>query len=200
MNKMEFISQLRKGLSGLPKNDIEERLSFYSEMIDDRIEEGLSEDDAILQIGPVNEIVAQIIGDIPLSKLVKERITPKKKLRIWEIILLTLGSPIWLSLLIAAFAVIISLYISLWSIIISFWAIFVSVIACALGSVASGIIIALSGKYLICLAMIGAGIIFTGLSIFFFYGCKLATKGILLLTKKIAYSIKNSFVRKEDAQ
>lgn len=200
MNKMEFISQLRKGLSGLPKNDIEERLSFYSEMIDDRIEEGLSEDDAVLQIGLVNEIVAQIIGDNPLSKLVKERITPKKKLRIWEIILLTLGSPIWLSLLIAAFAVIISLYISLWSIIISFWAIFVSVIACALGSVASGIIIALSGKYLICLAMIGAGIIFTGLSIFFFYGCKLATRGILLLTKKIAYSIKNSFVRKEDAQ
>ncbi len=43
MNKQAFLTQLRKGLSGLPQEDIEERLAFYSEMIDDRIEEGLSE-------------------------------------------------------------------------------------------------------------------------------------------------------------
>ena len=28
MNKQQFLAQLRKGLSGLPKNDIEERLTF----------------------------------------------------------------------------------------------------------------------------------------------------------------------------
>ena len=47
MNKQEFLSQLRKGLAGLPQNDIEERLAFYGEMIDDRIEEGLSEEEAV---------------------------------------------------------------------------------------------------------------------------------------------------------
>ena len=45
MNKQEFFEQLRKGLSGLPKDDIEERLTFYKEMIEDRIEDGLSEED-----------------------------------------------------------------------------------------------------------------------------------------------------------
>ena len=43
MNKQDFLAQLRKELSGWPKEDAEERLTFYSEMLDDRIEEGLSE-------------------------------------------------------------------------------------------------------------------------------------------------------------
>ena len=46
MNKQEFLNQLRSGLNGLPHEEIEERVMFYSEMIDDRVEEGLSEEDA----------------------------------------------------------------------------------------------------------------------------------------------------------
>ncbi len=34
MSKKEFLNQLRKGLFGLPKDDIEEHINFYSEMID----------------------------------------------------------------------------------------------------------------------------------------------------------------------
>ncbi len=42
-------------------------------MIDDRVEEGLTEEEAISEIGTVNEILSQIIEEIPLSKLVKEK-------------------------------------------------------------------------------------------------------------------------------
>ena len=35
MNKREFIDKLRTKLKGLPNSDIEERLGFYAEMIDD---------------------------------------------------------------------------------------------------------------------------------------------------------------------
>ena len=118
MSKQAFLAKLRKGLSGLPQDDIEERLTFYSEMIDDRMEEGLSEEDAVSEIGSVDTIISQIVADTPLSKLIKEK-TPKRRLGVWEIVLLVLGSPIWISLLIAAFAVILSLYISLWALIIS---------------------------------------------------------------------------------
>ena len=38
MNKQEFIDALRAALSGLPADDVEDRLSYYGEMIDDRIE------------------------------------------------------------------------------------------------------------------------------------------------------------------
>ena len=44
MRKQEFIAVLRKKLSALPRRDAEERIAFYSEMIDDRIEEGLLEE------------------------------------------------------------------------------------------------------------------------------------------------------------
>ena len=79
-----------------------------------------------------------------MGKLIKEK-TPKRRLGVWEIVLLVLGSPIWLSLLIAAFAVILSLYISLWAVIISFWAVFGSFIGCALGSIVSAFVFAVVG-------------------------------------------------------
>lgn len=199
MSKQEFLAQLRKGLYGLPQDDIEERLTFYSEMIEDRIEEGLSEEEAVSAVGPVDEIVAQVVADIPLTKIAKEKIKPKRRLKAWEIVLLALGSPIWLSLGIAAAAVILSLYVSLWSVIISLWAVFGSLIGCSFGSMVAGLILACSGNVLTGIAMISAGIVCAGLSIFMFYGCKAATKEILTLTKKIAVWVKNCFIKKEQA-
>ncbi len=200
MTKQEFLLALRKGISGLPETDIEERLAFYNEIIDDRMEEGISEEDAVAQIGNVNEIISQIIADTPLTKLVKEKIKPKQKLRVWEIILLVLGSPVWLPLLIAAFAVILSLYIVLWSLIVSLWSVFASVIGCILGSIIVAIRYFVCSNGLISTAFLGVGIVLLGLSIFLFYGCSAATKGIVLLTKKLAKTIKNCFIKKEIAQ
>ena len=112
MLKQEFLAQLRDALCGLPQCDIDERLTFYSEIIDDRMEDGLPEEEAVAAVGSVDEIFTQVVAEIPFSKIVKERIKPKRRLTAWEIVLLALGSPIWLSLGIAAFAVILSLYIS----------------------------------------------------------------------------------------
>ena len=199
MNKQEFLAQLCKGLSGLPHDDIEERLTFYSEMIEDRIEEGLSEEEAVSAVGSVQEIVSQVISEIPLAKIAKERIKPKRRLSAGEIVLLALGSPIWLSLSIAAFAVILSLYVSLWSVIISLWAVFVSLAACSIGGALAFIILTAGGNAASGIAMLAAGIVCAGFSIFMFYGCKAVTKGTLILTKKMAIWIKNCFMRKEKA-
>ena len=65
MTKQEFLAQLQSGLLGLTESDAQERLTFYSEMIDDRMEEGLSEQDAVAQIGEIDEIVASILAEIP---------------------------------------------------------------------------------------------------------------------------------------
>lgn len=197
MHKQEFLLQLRKKLSGLPQDDMEERLTFYSEMIEDRMEEGLSEEEAVLAVGSVDEIVAQVVADMPLAKIAKERIKPKRRLKAWEIVLLALGSPIWLSLAIAAAAVILSLYVSLWSVIISLWAVWGSLIGYALGSAAAGIVMVCNGNALAGTAVIGGGIVCAGLLVFLFFGCKAATKGILMLTKKFALWIKNCFMKKE---
>lgn len=197
MNKQEFLDALRKGLKGLPQEDIAERLTFYSEMIDDRVEDGLSEPEAVSAVGTIDQIVAQVVADTPLSKIAKEKIKPKRRLNAWEIVLLALGSPIWLSLGIAAFAVILALYISLWAVIISLWAVFASFAGCSIGGVASCVVFAVGGNGASGLAMLAAGIVCAGLAIFMFYGCKAATKGTLILTKKMAIWIKNRFRGKE---
>ena len=85
MSKQQFLAELRTALAGLPQDDIEERLNFYGEMIDDRMEEGLTESEALEGIGSVSDIAEQTLAEIPLTKLVKERIAPKRSLRGWEI-------------------------------------------------------------------------------------------------------------------
>lgn len=199
MRKQEFLCALEKRLSNLPKQDVKEHLDFYSEMIDDRTEEGRTEEEAVSDIGTVDEISAQIIADIPFAKNAMERVKPKKRLKTREIVLLILGSPIWLSLVIAAFAVILSLYIVLWALIVSIWAVFASLIACAIGGVTAGIFFTFSGNGLTAIATVGAGIVCAGLAIFLFFGCKISTKGVIHLTKKIASGIKKCFIKKEMA-
>ena len=199
MSKQEFLVQLRKGLSGLPREDIEERVTFYSEMIDDRMEEGFTEEEAVAAVGTVDEIVKQVVAEMPLAKIAKERIKSKRRLSAGEIVLLVLGSPIWLSFGIAVFVVILSLYFSLWAMIISLWAVFASLILCAFGGVVAGIVLACSGNALSRIAMLAAGIVCAGLSIFMFYGCKAVTDSTLILTKKMAIWTKNCFIKKEVA-
>ena len=200
MTKVNFLFELRDKLSGLPKEDIEERLNFYSEMIEDRMEEGLSEEDAVAAIGTTDEIAKQIISEIPFTKIAKEKLKPKNNLKIWEIILLVLGFPLWFSLLIAAFAVAFSLYIALWAVIISFWAVFASFIGCAVSGIISGVVFSLNGNTLTGIAVLAAALVCAGLSIFAFFGCKLATKGILLLTKKVIIYTKSLFVKKGEVK
>ena len=199
MNKVEFIEALRCGLAGLPQEDVEERLAFYSEMIDDRIEEGLSEEEAVAAVGSVDKITAQIIADIPLTRIVKEKIKPNRTLKGWEIALIILGFPLWFPLLIAAAAVAFSLYIVVWSLILSLWAVELSIGASALGAILAGIVQFFLGNALPGFAALGAGLFLAGASVFLFFGCIAATKGILKLTKKAAVAVKARFIRKENA-
>lgn len=199
MNKQEFLAGLRKGLAGLPQDDIEERLTFYSEMLDNRIEEGLSEEEAVAEIGSVDEIVRQTVSDTPLSKVVKERIRPKRRLKAWEIVLLMLGSPIWLSMGIAVVVTILSLYAVLWAVIAALWAVFVAFAAGAVAGVPECIILAVHGNAASGLAILSAGIVCAGFAIFMFFGCKETTRGVIMLTKKLTILIKNCFIAKEKA-
>ena len=197
MNKEGFLVALRSALAGLPQDDVEERLAFYSEMIDDRVEEGASEEDAVAGVGTVDEVASQIVAEVPLTKIVKEKITPKRTLKAWEIVLIALGFPVWFPLLVAAGAVILSLYIVVWALIVSLWAIELSLAVSAAASVAAAAAYFSAGTPLAGIAMIGAACVFAGLSIFMFFGCLAASKGILKLTKKTALWVKSRIIGKE---
>ena len=58
-----------EGISGTSK----EKRKGFSEMIEDRMEDGMSEEDAVAAVGSVDDIASQIIMDIPLIKIAKKR-------------------------------------------------------------------------------------------------------------------------------
>ena len=197
MSKQAFLTELKNGLKGMPQEDVEERLTFYGEMIDDRIEEGLSEEDAIASLGSVDEVVNEIVSETPLTKLVKEKIKPKRSLRAWEIVLLVLGFPVWFPLTVVAAVLVLVFYLLIWVLVICLWASELSLWACALAGIAGCAICIAKGNYLFGILLLGAGLVTAGLSIFLFFGCKAATVGTAKLAKKIVHGIKRMFVGKE---
>ena len=176
MTKYEFVMTLTHRLSHLPREAVEERVNFYIESIEDRIEDGVPEEEAVAAVGSPEEIAAQIMGELPRPAFEVPRKEQKRRPSAVETVLLILGAPIWLSLLIAAFAVVLSVYISLWAVIISLWAIYASFVGCAFGGIVGGAFLAFtngaSGVFLI-----GAGLFCAGASVLLFHGCKAATKG-----------------------
>lgn len=200
MNKEEFLRKLRKSLSGLPQDDIEERLSFYSEMIDDRMEEGLSEEEAVAGVGSIEGIVSQTVSEIPLGKLVKEKITPKRSLRTWEVILLVLGFPVWFSLLVAFCSVLFSVCVVAFSLVLAFWATDFALCLSAPVSIFSAVVYLTQGYKWQALGAVGAGVFCLGLSFFLFFGCVGLSKGAVGLTKSIGRDIKKLFIKKEKAE
>jgi len=199
MTKKEFIEGLKKELSGLPEDEVAERLDYYSEMIDDRIEEGSTEEEAVCALGGVKTASEQIISEIPLTKIVAKKLKAKRSIGALEITLLVLGSPIWLSLAVAAFSVLLSLFAVLWSVVFSLWAVFVSLVLCGVCGIAAGIGFAVFGQTLTGVGVIAVALVAAGCAILAFFGCKTTTKGCFALTGAIIFGVKRLLVKKEDA-
>ena len=199
MNKKDFLLELEKALTGLPQEDINGRIEFYSEIIDDLTEDGLTEQQATEQLGNVDDIANQILLEIPLTKLVKAKIKPRRSLRTWEIVLLAAGSPIWLSLIIAAFAVVLSVYASLWAVVISLYST-LSIAGVAVAGVALAVISAVAGNVPAAILFIGASLLCGGLTILMLLASNQVTRGVIALGKLILIGIKRCFVRKESVK
>lgn len=180
MNKAEFLAKLRRGLAGLSRREAEERVGFYREAIEDRMEEGLTEEEAVLAVGSFEEIVAAARRESVAAAGEEE---PRS--RVWLTLLLILGSPVWFSLLVSFIAVLFSLYVTLWSLVISLWAVAAALAVGAVGGVLSPLLLLLGGSVIETLAFFFLGLLSGGLAIFAFLGCLAATRGAAALTRCI---------------
>ncbi len=198
MNKLDFLLRLKEALEGLPKDELEERLNFYSEIIDDRIEEGLSEDEAVAATGSVEEIAAQVVAETPLVKIVKEKIKPKKKRKALEIVLISVGSPVWVPILISLLAVFFLIYVCLWAVVICLYASSFTCFGTALGGLTMAVVQMRSGQIPEGVALIGVSLALVGIGILIFVGSNLAAKGVVALTKKMLLGTKKLLMKREE--
>lgn len=199
MNKQEFLSVLRERLSGLPKEDMEGSIDYYNEIIDDHIENGISEEEAVEAVGTMDEIVSQILSETSLTKLVKTKVKPNRALKAWEIVLLILGSPLWLSLLAAALLLVLAAYIVLWSAILVLYSVVFSFAVSALCGIFGSFVLFSTVSVAQGILFLGAGLVCMGIAILLFFGSNQITKGVLTLSKKMLLGIKGCFIRKGDA-
>lgn len=177
MKKYEFLAQLQKRLTNLPAADQQKTLDYYAEMIDERMDDGLTEEEAVAAIGNPEEIVTQIISDTPTVNSNSDApAKPRRKRAVWEILLLILGSPVWAPLLAAAVIVLLAVIIVLASLVLSLWAVD---LALGAGGVALFLVSPfhfVSGAPWSGLLCVGTGLFAAGLAIFLFYGCLQITR------------------------
>ena len=197
MDKLDFLLTLDRRLGVLPDADRKAPLDYYSEMLDDLMESGMTETEAVASLGSVEAIAEEILMDMPLTKLVKAKMKKRRRMTGIEIALLIVGFPIWLPILISLFAVALSVYVSLWAVVISLYAADVCLAAGSLAGLVGAIMMFVGGQPASGLLFLGAMLALAGLAILLFFGCNAVAKCACKLGRLTLRGIKACFVRKE---
>ncbi|MBQ9923387.1 MAG: DUF1700 domain-containing protein [Clostridia bacterium] len=202
MSRDAFIGELRHRMAGLPQQTVERTVDYYGELIADSMEDGLTEEEAVARLGSLDEIVASVVKDTPLTQIVQTRVQEGKKKGIsgWVILLLVLGAPVWLPVLIAVLAVLFALFIALWAVVIALWAVVAAVILTGLVALVAGVVELCRLHLPQGLVLLGGGLVCLGLCALLFLLMKLITVGTVKLCKWLWVGIKSLFVGKKSKE
>ena len=193
MNKTEFLAALRRALGKLPSYEVEQSLAFYAEMIDDRMEDGSTEAEAVAALGTVEAIAVQIIAETPpIPKAIAKADTGSRSL---NTVLLIVFSPIWVPIAFGLALSALMVYLSIWGVIVSLWAVVAVLLLCGPIGLAA---------LAFCLSMgyphagfwtLGLCLSCTGLGMFAWFGVLAASKGLIGLTHRFARWLKSLFTK-----
>lgn len=78
MNRDIFISELRKGLRGVKDEEVERLVSYYNENILDRMEDGMSEEEAVESLGDLETIISEARSAETIPEILHSRINEMK--------------------------------------------------------------------------------------------------------------------------
>ena len=197
MNKQEFLIELKQHLKGIAPEDISGSIEYYSEMIDDAVEDGMTEEEAVASLGDMDEIERQLRSrgektaktpPEPEVSVMPEPVPERKNSdKTAVIILLIVCIPVIIGLLSAAAGI----YLGMWGAVIGFY-------AAAVGMGISGAALIISSPFVQTalpeiLVQFGIGMVLLSVSAPFFMLCSLLSKGLVELLKLIIRLIQNFF-------
>ena len=179
MTKQEFLGKIQNGIKGVPKKDIDKHLQYYSEMIDDRIEDGMDEADAVSAAGDVDAIVKDILqekSDNHFAKKIKGLFSENKGFSCIKPVLKT--SLCWVC---KAFVVVV---LSL--AIIGLYVASVSLGGAGLMGLGASTVLLLKGvAWVQSLVMLGASLLSMGISVLLFILANCCVKASIKLLKRV---------------
>ena len=191
MTKKEFCDGLRQALHGLPQREIEQTLHYYTEIIADRMEEGMTEEQAVSKMEPMHVIARRVVADFRGSAAPRTR----AKLSGLMIALLILGFPLWFPLLMTGFGLMVVALTLAWVLVLVFWVVCLGLFSGGMAAIL-GLLIGNIHTGLPWLGQIGLGMAAMGLSVFLFYGAKAAIPMAMGATVRLVSSVKKGFVRR----
>lgn len=193
MNKQEYLARLDALLACLPKDARAESLTFYAEMIDDRIEDGMTEEEAVDALGSPGMAAEAILDDLPAVPRAVVKTRRKSRALMWTLIIL--GSVVWVPLLIAFAFVALSVYACIWILVACLWIVAAALIVALPAGVLIAFWGAMAGNIPFALAEAGAGLFGAGLGIAMVYISLVATKRLARLSREWMRKMASPFVR-----
>lgn len=178
MDKNGFLARLQAALADLPAQDVARSTAYWAEMIDDRMEDGLSEAEAVQAMGDINAIAAQIRAESTHPQTEDAPTPAPRRMPGWTVALLALTAVVWIPLVLAAVIVALALYISVWAVMVSLCAVVIGLGAAALAGAAGAVGYLLGGMAAQALLTLGAGLLCAGLTVLLAVGLAPVLQGI----------------------
>lgn len=200
MNKLEFVQELSRRLAALPKIEAQKQIAYYAEMINDRIDDGMTEQEAVAALGNLDELVRQAYLDQSMGSLVKEKMSTagrdSQNKWLW-LTIIVLSSPVWFPLLMAAGGVVFGFYVAMWSIM---FALVVTVAALMISGVVAfvgGLIMLFVQGPATGMFIMGGGLMLIGISLLLVIPVYYIIGAIVALTKWMWNKLKSLLIKKE---
>lgn len=197
-SRTEFLDELRRGLSALPAAEAEKSVSFYAEMIDDRVEYGESEADAVAAMGDAGEVARTIIAELPAVP--KAIVKSKTKSATANWVLAVVLSPIWVSLAIVALALVFSVYVTIWALAFAVWAVAIALLCCGPMGLAVAVYCLAVGDPVVAAWQLGAGLACFGLGMLCLVGAKKASVWFIDVSRRYVGRVRSWFVKDRGAE
>ena len=193
MTKQEFLSELERALGKLPHAEVEQALAFYDEAVSDRIEDGLSEAEAVADLGPINAIAAQIAAETPpIPRAIARANTGSRTL---NIVLLAVFSPIWVPIVLALAAAALAVYVAIWAVIAALWAVDAALVLMPFAGLAALTSTLGGGMPLPGVFVFGLSLVSSGFGLVASFAVFWASKLLFRVTRSFARWIASLFVR-----
>lgn len=193
MKRQEYLGQLRVALACLPEAEIEESVGFYAEMIDDRVADGMVEEEAVAQLDDPKAAARAIIADLPPVPRAAVRTKQKNRVLYWTLVVL--GFPLWFTLLVAAASVAFAGVLVIWLLVAGLWMLAAGLLAGG----PLGIVVCLwglaNGQIPYGIVELGSGLVCFGLGLFCLHGALAASKALMQVSRQWIAKMKAPFVK-----
>lgn len=190
MDRIDFIKALADELAYEVKpSEIHQLINYYDEIIQDLMEDGYSEIEAVAKLGSPRKLAKEAAGIQEVEIEIPRRFNP------FVIVMLIIGFPLWGSLLLTAVLLLLSFYLVIWCVpfttaVFGVTAVFAGIVSAVFSPLVMG------GALFMGVTQLGIGTLFFGLGILSLVLTYSISGFFLRVTKKTSIAFKNLLFRR----